>query len=184
MEITTDVILKGGNWRKAFTLFAPFFPQSLQPNYSIFIISMSIGMMYDKQLDMAGEETEEEKDNRPSVPRTVLHPHNTDLDFLFQSIILTTSLVDYTEEERMELAFSPTCQIKLNRLEFLSKYANFGVGKLIEQSSDDPIETMEKIRTFLAQTIEGYNYEIDAISEEDLSIDDIGEIDGTGDEES
>lgn len=173
MEIKSDVSLKGGNWRKALDVFAPFFPQSLQPNYSIFVISMSIGIMYDRQLDVAGEESEEEKDNRASVPRTVLHPHNTDLDFLFQSAILTSSCVEYTDDERMSLAFNTVCEIKIDRLEFLSKFANFGVGKLLEQASDDPVETMEKIRNFLASTIEGYNYEIDAISDDDLSIEDL-----------
>ena len=173
MEITTDVMLKGSNWRKALDLFAPFFPQTLQPNYSIFAISISIGIMYDRQLEVAGEETPEEKENRPSVPRTVLHPHNTDLDFLFQSAILTTSLVDYNEEQRMDLAFNPSTEIKFAKLEFLSKYANFGVGKLLEQGSDDPIEAMQRIKTFLASTIEGYNYEIDGISEDELSDDDL-----------
>lgn len=173
MEIKSDVSLKGGNWRKALDVFAPFFPQSLQPNYSIFVISMSIGIMYDRQLDVAGEESEEEKDNRASVPRTVLHPHNTDLDFLFQSAILTSSCVEYTDDERMSLAFNTACEIKIDRLDFLSKFANFGVGKLLEQASDDPVETMEKIRNFLASTIEGYNYEIDAISDDDLSIEDL-----------
>lgn len=172
MEMTTDVILKGGNWKKALDLFAPFFPQSLQPNYSIFVISISIGIMYDKQLEIAGEETQEEKENRSSVPRTVLHPHNTDLDFLFQSAILTTSLVSMTEEERMDLAFNPSTEIKFAKLDFLAKYANFGVGKLLEQGSEDPIEAMQKIKSFLASTIEGYNYEIDSISEDELSDED------------
>lgn len=72
MEITTDVMLKGSDWRKALDLFSPFFPQTLQPNYSIFAISISIGIMYDRQAEIAGEETPEEKDNRASVPRTVL----------------------------------------------------------------------------------------------------------------
>lgn len=173
MEITTDVILKGSNWRKASDLFAPFFPQNLQPNYSIFAISISIGIMYDRQAEMAGEETPEEKDNRASVPRTVLHPHNTDLDFLFQSAILTTALVDFNEEQRMDLAFNPSTEIKFAKIEFLTKYANFGVGKLLEQSSDDPIEAMQKIKSFLASTIEGYNYEIDGISEDDLGEEDL-----------
>lgn len=43
----------------------------------------------------------------------------------------------------------------------------------MEQASDDPVETMEKIRNFLASTIEGYNYEIDAISDDDLGIEDL-----------
>lgn len=172
MEITTDVILKGSDWRKALDLFDPFFPQTLQPNYSIFAISISIGIMYDKQLEIAGEETPEEKDNRASVPRTVLHPHNTDLDFLFQSAILTTALVDFNEEQRMDLAFNPSTQIKFAKLDFLSKFANFGVGKLLEQGGDDPIESMQKIKSFLASTVEGYNYEIDSISEDELSDED------------
>jgi len=173
MEITTDIILKGSNWRKALDLFAQFFPQTLQPNYSIFAISISIGIMYDRQEEIAGEETLEEKENRASVPRTVLHPHNTDLDFLFQSAILTTTLVSFNEKQRMDLAFNPSTEIKFAKLDFLAKYANFGVGKLLEQGSDDPIEAMQKIKSFLASTIEGYNYEIDGISEDELSEEDL-----------
>lgn len=171
MEITTDVTLKGSDWRKAHNLFSPFFPQTLQPHYSIFAISIAIGIMYDRQKEIAGEETPEEKDNRASVPRTVLHPHNTDLDFLFQSAILTTSLVAFNEEQRMDLAFNPSSGIEFAKLEFLTKYANFGVGKLLEKGSDDPIEAMQRIKLFLAASIEGYNYEIDGISEDDISED-------------
>jgi len=174
MEITSDVILKGHDWKQALDVFSPFFPQNLQPNYSIYVISMSIGIMYDKQSDCAGDETDEEKENRASVPRTVLHPHNTDLDFLFQSAVLTSSLVDFNEESRMELAFNPATEIKFNKLDFLTKFANFGVSKLLEQASDDPTDTMERIKKFLASTVEGYNYEIDSISDEDLGIDDLG----------
>ena len=45
MEITGDVVLKGSNWRKALDAFAKFFPQSLQPNYSLYAISMAIGII-------------------------------------------------------------------------------------------------------------------------------------------
>lgn len=172
MEIV-DIYLKGNYWRKALDLFSPFFPQNLQPNYSIFAISVSIGIMYDRQAEMAGEETPEEKESRPSVPRTVLHRHNMDLDFLFQSAILTTSLVSFNDEQRMDLAFNPSTEIKFNKLEFLTKFANFGVGKLLEQGSEEPIEAMQKLKLFLASTMEGYNYEIDGISEDDLGEDDL-----------
>ena len=107
------------------------------------------------------------------MPRTVLHPHNTELDFLFQSAILTTSLVDYDGQQRMDLAFNPSTEIKFAKLDFLSKYANFGVEKLLEHGSDEPIEAMQKIKSFLASTVEGYNYEIDSISEDDLSEEDL-----------
>ena len=173
MEITGDVILKGSNWRKALEAFSPFFPQYLQPNYSIYSISIAIGIMYDKQLDIAGEESETEKETRASVPRTVLHPHNEQLDFLFQTAILTSNLVNFNQDERMKLAFSPSCDIKFNKFEFLTKFANFGVGRLLEEASDDPIETMENVKKFIASTLEGYNYDINSISDEDLNVEDL-----------
>lgn len=173
MEITTDVVLKGSNWRKALEAFAVFFPQSLQPNYSLYAISMAIGIMYDKQLDIAGEENDLEKENRLYVPRTVLHPHNTDLDFLFQTAILTSKLVDFTNEQRMDLAFNPSCDILFNKFDFLTKFANFGIGRLFQEASDDPIETMENVKKFIASSVEGYNYDINAISDEDLNIEDL-----------
>ena len=49
MEITSDVILKGHDWKQALDVFSPFFPQNLQPNYSIYVISMSIGIMYGRR---------------------------------------------------------------------------------------------------------------------------------------
>lgn len=145
MEIRGDVNLKGEEWLKALKLLAPFFTQSSQPNYSIYAISMSIGIMYDKQSDMAGEETEECKENPKSVPRTVLYQHNLDLDFLFQSAILTSAQVTFTEDERMNLAFNEACDIPFDRMSFLTKFANFGVGKLLEQVADEPVETIKII---------------------------------------
>ena len=44
---------------------------------------------------------------------------------------------------------------------------------MLEQATDDQIDTMERLKKFLASTVEGYNYEIDSISDEDLSIDDL-----------
>ena len=73
----------------------------------------------------------------------------------------------------MDLAFNPATEIKFAKLDFLAQYANFGVGKMLEQGSDDPIEAMQKIKSFLASTIEGYNYEIDSISEDELSDEDL-----------
>ena len=173
MEIKSDVNLKGDEWLKALKLLAPFFTQSSQPNYSIYAISMSIGIMYDKQSDVAGEETDECKENPKSVPRTVLYQHNFDLDFLFQSAILTSAQVTFTEDERMNLAFNEACDIPFDRMSFLTKFANFGVGKLLEQIADDPVETMQNIKKFLAAMVEGYNYEIDSIPEDDFDLEDI-----------
>ncbi len=173
MEIA-DVNLKGECWGQLLNAFSEFFSaQSQQPNYSVYSISVSIGIMYDKQSETAGEETEESKDNPKSVPRTVLYQHNTDLDFLFQAAILTSNLVNYNEKERMDLAFNTKCPIKLNKLDFLTKFANFGAQKLLEQVADESVETMQKLKSFVAATVEGYNHEIDSISLDDIDIDDI-----------
>ena len=173
MEIRGDVPLRGESWLKAIQSLSPFFTQASQPYYSIYAISMSIGIMYDKQSDTAGEETAECKENPKSVPRTILYQHNVDLDYLFQSAILTSTQVTFTEDERLNLAFNEACGIAFDRISFLTKFANFGVGKLLEQVSDDPIETTQNIKKFLAATVEGYNYEIDSIPEEELDLEDI-----------
>ena len=57
----------------------------------------------------------------------------------------------------MQLAFDPSCSIEFNKLEFLTKFANFGIQKLLEKVSDEPTETMQNIKNFLAATVEGYN---------------------------
>jgi len=172
MEITSDVLLKGLCWTKSLDLMKPFFPTSSQPNYSLYALSIAVGIMYDKQLDIAGDEVDD-IDLKRSVPRTVLHPHSSDLDFLFQTAIISSSLVDFDEKDRIALAFDPECKIKFNKIEFLTKFANFGVTKLYEKLSSDPIETMEKLKNFLAQSIEGYNYELDEIDDTLIDVEDL-----------
>ena len=61
----------------------------------------------------------------------------------------------------------------MNELDFLTKFANFGAQKLLEQVADEPVETMQKLKSFVAATVEGYNHEIDSISLDDIDIDDI-----------
>lgn len=177
MEIRSDVSLKGTIWRRTLEKFQKFWPsQGSQPNYNLYAMSISIGIMYDKQLDELEIESDD-YENSLSVPRTVLQQHNSDLDFMFQTAILTSKLVDYKDEERLKLAFDTKCDIRLNRFEFLTKFANFGVTKLLEISCDEPVEMMEKLKKFLASSVEGYNYEINKISEDDVGIENLEEDD-------
>ena len=171
MEITSDVILKGNNWRLALKKFDKILPNYLQPIYSLYAVCISIGIMYDKQLDIGGVDMED--DTPLNVPRTVLHPHNSDLDFMFQTAILTSKNVDFTDDERIKLAFDPSCDIQFNKFEFLTKFAHYGVGKLLENTGDDPLETMETLKQFLASSMEGYNYDINSISDEELDVEDL-----------
>lgn len=164
MNISSDITLKGANWRIVSEKLKSFF--NSQPNYEMYYLAMSIGIVYDKQENIAGDE-----DDLPplSVPRTVLFSHNTDLDFMFQTAILTSCNVSFTDEERMKLAFDHNCDISFNKFEFLNKFANFGITKLLSKLSDIEIETMDNLRHFVTTTIEGYNLDIEMQSEEEIN---------------
>ncbi len=173
MEIRSDIVLKGTIWRRTFEKFQYFWQQRSQPIYNLYALSISIGVMYDKQLDDLTIENDYEQPL--NVPRTVLQPHNSDLDFMFQTAILTSKLVEFKDEDRLKLAFDTNCDIKFNRFEFLTKFANFGVTKLLDLSSDEPVEMMENLKKFLTSSVEGYNYDINKIPDEDVEIEDLEE---------
>ena len=63
MEITTDIALRGSAWDVAIDALAPLFKPRAQ--YSIYMLSLSIGIMYDQKISS-------EEDYRHSVPRNVI----------------------------------------------------------------------------------------------------------------
>ena len=161
MELTTDVLLKGETWAKTIDSLAPIF--KTRTNYSIFILCMSIGIMYDQRI-----ETFEEGEEPPrNVPRNVMQNNDGGkLDFMFQAAILSTQTENLTEDERLELAFGEKTDFK--KLEFLTQFANFGVTKLAELVGETPIESMDNITNFLTSTVEGTNYDVDGIPDDIL----------------
>lgn len=163
MEITSDVMLRGSDWVMAIDNLSDVF--STRTHYTLYIIAMSIGIMYDKRIENPAEN---EKDQKwPSVPRNVLQNNdNGKLDFMFQAAILSTSTEDFSEEERLDLAFGEKSDY--NRLAFLTQFANYGVSKLVEYIGDSTIETMENIKNFLFSTVDGRNLEIDPLPDEIL----------------
>ena len=48
----------------------------------------------------------------------------------------------------------------------MTQFANFGVVKLVELIGDSTIETMDNIKNFLVQTVEGRNLDIDALPDD------------------
>lgn len=167
MEITTDISLKGTAWNTAIENLSDIF--KTRPNYMIYMLSLSIGIMYDKREErLQIEEGEEIR----SVPRNVIRNNdNGKLDFMFQAAILSTTTEQFSEEDRLELAFGEKTDFK--KIEFLTQFANFGVTKLIEYIGDTPIESMENIKNFFALTVEGRNLEIDALPDDILLGDEI-----------
>lgn len=134
-----------------------------RPNYQIYMLCLAIGIMYDKIIDRDDQEGDEQK----SVPRNVItNNDNGKLDFFFQAAILSTSLVDFNEEKRLELAFGESTDF--NKVAFLTRYANFGVTKLVELIGDTPIESMNNIKNFLISSVEGSNIDLEGISDDIL----------------
>ena len=167
MEITTDISLRGTAWNIAIENLSDIF--KTRPNYMVYMLSLSIGIMYDKREEkLPIEEGEEIR----SVPRNVIRNNdNGKLDFMFQAAILSTTTEQFSEEERLDLAFGEKTDFK--KIEFLTQFANFGVTKLIEYIGDTPIESMENIKNFFALTVEGRNLEIDALPDDILLGDEI-----------
>lgn len=69
MELTRDIYLRGTAWATAVQSLSDIF--RTRTNYSLFMLSLSLGIMYDKRIkdpDMG----EVEDHNPPSVPRNVL----------------------------------------------------------------------------------------------------------------
>ena len=162
MELTTDISLRGTAWNTAIEELGEIF--KTRTNYMVYMLSLSIGIMYDKREEkLPLEEGEEVK----SVPRNVVRNNDSGkLDFMFQAAILSTTTEDFTEEVRLDLAFGDKTDFK--KVEFLTQFANFGVTKLVELIADTSIESMENIKNFLVSTVEGRNLEIDALPDDIL----------------
>ncbi len=145
MEITTDVALRGEFWNQAIEKLEPIF--KTRTNYMIYILSMAIGIKYDKRIEKF------DSDEIKSVPRNVLTNNANDkLDFIFQAAILSTTTENLTEEERLNLAFGEKTNFK--KIEFLTQFANFGVTKLVELIGINHIESMENILRFFVANID------------------------------
>lgn len=160
MELTTDVLLRGTAWNKAIDELSPIFKATT--NYSIYLLCVSIGIMYDRRIAKPEENGEEVR----TVPRTVMQNYDKGrMEFMFQAAILSTTTENFTEDERLELAFSDKKQA-FNKLSFLTQFANFGVTKLVEQIGSTTIETMENIKIFLSSMVEGQNFDIDILPDD------------------
>lgn len=164
MDFRSDVVLKGTAWDNIIRDLGKIF--STRTNFSIYLLAMSIGIMYDQRIDKLDESDESEPHN---VPRTVLTSQNMDgrIDFMFQAAILTSQTIDFDEDKRLHLAFGDNDD-SFKKMEFLTEFANFGATKLAEKIGTSNLESMENIKNFLVSTLEGRNFDIDALSEEDL----------------
>ena len=158
MQITTDVALKGPVWAEMLDLLVTdFFPRY----WDLYALSVSIGMMYDGQIDTDDMVPDGYKENPRLIPRNVLiqNKNKSILDFMLQAAMVTTKHVEFSEQERLEIAFGSKSMDNFNPMHFLTKYANYGILKIkdaIGDSSD--VELMQEFRDFLDDIYEtGYD---------------------------
>ena len=162
MELTTDIILKGTTWDKAINSFSSIFKTRTQ--YSMYMVCVSIGIMYDKRIDTS---LISDEDIQHSIARNVIRNNeNGLLEYFFQAAIMTTKTETLTEKDRLELAFGEGNNFK--KIDFLTQFANFGVTKLIELIGDTSRESMEQIKNFIYATIENQNIDIDELPDDIL----------------
>lgn len=169
MELTRDIYLKGTSWAEAIDTLSPIFKGvSKRTNYNIFMVALSIGIMYDKRI----EKFDDDGDDVRNVPRNVLQNNdNGKLELIFQAAILSTLTEQLSEEQRLELAFGESSEF--DKVGFLTEFANFGVTKLVELMGSSTLESMENFKDFVVSTVEGRNLDIDALPDDILLDEDL-----------
>ena len=166
MELITtkDILLRGTAWDKAAEAYKNIFRS--RPLYNLFILAASIGIIYDQRIEKLEENGEQPK----NLPRNVIdNQERIDhrFDVMAQTAILQTKTFDYSDDERMKMAFDDQ-DTRINALDLLEEFANFGVTKLVEKIGATELETMENIKDYLIATVEGSNFDINAIPDEDI----------------
>ena len=172
MELTADASLKGPIWSETLDKLTGKIFDTFWDTYALCI---SIGMMYDPQIDSDDMVPDDYEANPRLVPRNVLsHAQNKALlEFMLQSALVTTKHLDLSEDKRLELAFNNETKLDFNPITFLTKFANYGVTKIHEVIVDtDDVELLEQMMVFLNST-----YESGAdILDEDLELEELEEF--------
>lgn len=165
MVISSDIILKGKAWEEAAEKYKNIFDK--RTHYDVFLVCTSIGVIYDKQIDSL----EEAEDNNKiiSVPRLVFNPRADIFESLYQTAVMTTSLLDLTYDERLKKAYEDSNpEIDKEKVQFLIRYANYGVTKLLESAGTDDLETMDNLKGFLFSLAKGTNIDVSGFDEAEI----------------
>lgn len=149
MQITTDVSLRGPVWAEMLDLLVT---DIFARYWDLYALSVSIGMMYDGQIENEAMTPSGYKENPRLIPRNVLiqNKNKSLLEFMLQAAMITTKHVEFTEQERLEIAFGTKTTDDFNPMHFLTKYANYGILKIKDAIGDaDGLELMQKLMAFL-----------------------------------
>lgn len=162
MQITADVALKGPIWAEMLDLLVD---EYFARYWDLYALSISIGIMYDGQIETEEMVPADYNENARSIPRNVLiqSKNKNLLEFMLQAAMITTKNIDFSEQDRLEIAFNGKTVDKFNPMLFLTKYANYGIVKIKEAIGDAvDVELMQKLMAFLDNIYEtGFDPTVD-----------------------
>lgn len=163
MELKSDIEFYSETWGDINVKLKGSFFDTL---WDAFRLCVSIGVLYDSWTVDQGR-----KEDKPtaSIPRTMYNRNSEDMSYFFKTAILTSKRVDFSEKDRLFLAFSEDVKLEdlegndeeilkegvseqalsFDKIGFLKQFANFGANKIAECISDNSSETMENIMQFL-----------------------------------
>lgn len=172
MEVRSHLICKGEAWYQINTKLVHTFFETL---WDAFKLSIAIGILYDHAKEDLGE-----GEDQATVPSSMFNRNSEEMSFFFKTAILTSRTVDFSEKDRLYLAFSE--DVKAEELEgddyelltkgvsenarlfdkvgFLKGFANYGAEKLAGCISNNDNETMEKLMDFLNDSYNGVTEEL------------------------
>lgn len=179
MELKSDIVLKGDTW---FKVNQGLVKRIFDTQWGLFKVCLSVGILYDKQ---AQDDKSSEAEDGINIPRTMFNRSAGEMQFFFQSAILTTKAIEMDEKDRLYLAFSEEISdeemegedaelirkgvsekaLNFDKIEFLKGFANYGAEKLAECISNNDSELMENLMVFLNDSYNGNTEELKKMKE-------------------
>lgn len=172
MVITTDVSCKGESWYQIDHRLKDTFFKSMWEAYKL---SMAIGILYDQAAKDAND-----NDDKVTISRNMFIQHAEEISYFFKTAIITSKLVDFSEKDRLYLAFSEDVTeeelenderdvltqgvsdeaLSFDKAAFLKGFANYGADRIAACISNNDNETMENLMDFLNDSYRGETEEL------------------------
>ena len=155
--------------------------------WDAFKLSISIGILYDQ-----AKEELDDGEEQATVPSNMFNRNSEEMSYFFKTAILTSTLVDFSEKDRLYLAFSEDVKaeelegddqelliqgvsekaLSFDKVAFLRNFANYGAEKLAACISINDNETMENLMDFLNDSYDGVTEELMKMKELNEEFDD------------
>ncbi len=184
MEVKSHLICKGETWYQINNRLVHTFFETL---WDAFKLSIAIGILYDHV-----KEDVDDSEEQATVPSSMFNRNSEEMSYFFKTAIMTSRTVDFSEKDRLYLAFSEDVKeeelegddrellmkgvsekaLSFDKVAFLKGFANYGAEKLVACISNNDNETMEKLMDFLNDSYNGETEELLQMKELDEKFDD------------